>query len=332
MVDMNAHQRIFIWPGCDQRVADAIKEYLHRWGPYSKRSRSKPISSLIQEVIDPAVISYMSELPREYLDYFPSGSTTTPLSELIQKIGFTNTARAQRLLLRKFLDKVETQSLIDKCFIGTIETLQDLCLASDLKRPKKLKVRDTRLNGRRVNEYCRFCGSTAELTAFASGSDAVEPVGDEKLLRLSSSFCAKHRPLQPDGQWNASYKKAKRSTAHFDQELIRLCRQAADQTQVLAQSNDSLVDTYIYHLIKKNSLDRGDESKLRHLARRMADAKLTDRKKLIALLYKFGAAQPQIAELLGISRQAVFKALTSIPEEFRALPSLKDSPCFIKFD
>jgi len=332
MVDMNTHQRIFIWPDCDQRVADAIKEYLHRWEPYSKHSRSKPIRHLIQEVIDPAFISYMSELPDEYLDYFPGGSTATSLSELIKKIGFTNTARAQQLLLRQFLNTVSTESLIDKCFIGTSETLKDLCLASDLKRPKKLKVRDTRLNGRRVYEYCRYCGSTAELTAFASGSDAVEPVGDEKLLRLSSSFCAKHRPLQPDGQWNASYKKAKRSTAHFDQELIRLCRQAANQTRVLAQSNDSLVDTYIYHLIKKNFLDRGDESELRHLARRMADAKLTDRKKQIVLLYKFSATQSQIAELLGISRQAVFKALASIPEEFSTLPSLKDSPCFLKLD
>lgn len=332
MVDMKNPQRITIWEECDQRIAVAVEQFLLSWGPYSKHSRSKSIDHLIQKLIDPAIASYLGELPDGYSDFFPGGGTATSLSELIRQIGLSNTTRAQRVLLRQFLSTVATQSLIDKRFVATFETLLDLCRACDIKRPKKSKVRDTRLNGRRIGEYCRYCGAMAELTAFASGSNEIEPVGEEKLLRLSSSFCKEHRPLLSDGQWNASYKKATRTAVLFDQEQMRLCRQAANLGQVLAQSNDPLVDSYIYHLIKKNFLNRGDESELRNLARRMADAKLTDRKKQIALLYQFAATQSEIAERLGITRQAVFKALASIPWEFRTLPQLKNSPCFLKLD
>lgn len=58
-------------------------------------------------------------------------------------------------------------------------------------------------------------------------------------------------------------------------------------------------------------------AELRNLARRIVDKRLTDRKKAIIMMIASGQNQSQVAEALGIERQAVFKALATIPDDFR---------------
>ena len=65
------------------------------------------------------------------------------------------------------------------------------------------------------------------------------------------------------------------------------------------------------------TLHLADEAELRNLARLMVDMKLTDRRKQILVLQKFGFNQSEIARRLEIERQAVSKALRSIPDCFR---------------
>lgn len=89
-----------------------------------------------------------------------------------------------------------------------------------------------------------------------------------------------------------------------------------------------MVDGYIYHYVRKHCLRPGDEAELRDHARWMADEKLSDRKKQMVMLQRYGASQSEIARRLGIERQAVFKALAAIPSEFRQLPNLPGFPSY----
>ena len=64
------------------------------------------------------------------------------------------------------------------------------------------------------------------------------------------------------------------------------------------------------------TLTLAEEAELRDLARLMVDSRLSDRKKQILMLQRLGFNQSAIARRLGIERQAVSKAIASIPEIF----------------
>jgi DNA-binding CsgD family transcriptional regulator len=227
-------------------------------------------------------------------------------------VGVDAMVRVQRQLLRAFVLTGEQQSKRDQRFIATLETLIELVWACKRKQSVKRDVRG--LNGQRVKGFCRFCGTLAELASFVGGEGQR---GADEQLRLSNLYCAAHRPKLPNGEWNPAYRKAKRSVAQFDLELIRLSRQCASRGIPQAKSGDELVDSYIHHYILGHTIQPADEAKLRNLARLMADTKLSDRKKQILMLQRFDFNQSEIARRLGIERQAVSKAIASIPEIFR---------------
>ncbi len=126
-----------------------------------------------------------------------------------------------------------------------------------------------------------------------------------------------HRPKLPNGAWNPAYRQARRSLAQFDLELNRLRLQSARLAAPQVMSGDRLIDSYIHLYVMGQALRPGDEVDLRNQARRMVDLELSDRKKQMLMLQWYGLNQSEIARRLGIERQAVFKALQSIPAMFR---------------
>lgn len=99
--------------------------------------------------------------------------------------------------------------------------------------------------------------------------------------------------------------------------------QVMSGNQLEGMSDSQLVDSYIHHyLAGENLRRRGSTLELAELpelsnhARLMVDAKLSDRKKQILMLQLYGLNQSEIARKLGIKRQAVSKALASIPIKF----------------
>lgn len=331
MVDMKNFPVIRIWEECDPTVAEAIGQFQDRWRPYSAASRGKRIDRLIQELIDPAVARYTALLPQQYLSYVPGAGTGLALSDIVRSVGLISMARLQRQLLRAFVSTQAGESPRDKRFIATLETLLDLIRACARKPATNSPLRYSNgksrgLNGRRPKEFCRFCGSSSELTTFST--DESQSRGAEDSLRLSGLYCIKHRPNLLNDKWSSAYRKAKRSLAHFDTELARLIQQSGNWRKIQAQSGDLLVDGYIYHYVRKHCLRPGDEAELRDHARWMADEKLSDRKKQMVMLQRYGASQSEIARRLGIQRQAVFKALAAIPSEFRQLPNLPGFPSY----
>lgn len=115
---------------------------------------------------------------------------------------------------------------------------------------------------------------------------------------------------------NPVYKKATRSIAQFDLELGRLSRQCANRATPHAATGDPLIDDYFYLYFLGQTIQPADKAELRNQARSMVDAKLSDQKKQILALQKRGLNQSTIAQSLGVSRQAISKALASVPNTF----------------
>ncbi|WP_216891673.1 MULTISPECIES: LuxR family transcriptional regulator [Pseudomonadota] len=308
---------IVIWEGCDPTVSEAIEQFEDRWRPYSASSRRYPIVGLLQELIDPAVAAYTATLPQRYLGHIPGAGTGVGLSGIIRLVGLDAMVRMQRQLLRQFIKTEDRQTPRDRRFVATLESLIGLVWDCACKRPVKSKVRDTRLNGERLQGFCRFCGSLAELTSFAGGSDDPKADDPEEKLRLSSLYCLDHRPKLPSGAWNPVYRQARRSLAQFDLELARLNQQCAKPATAQVKSGDQLVDSYFFHYVAGQTLQPADKAELRNQARLMVDSKLSDRKKQMLMLQWSGLNQSEIARKLGIERQAVSKALAAIPAMFR---------------
>ncbi|KAB0720038.1 LuxR family transcriptional regulator [Pseudomonas aeruginosa] len=316
MVDMKNDPTIVIWEGCDPTVSEAIEQFEDRWRPYSASSRRYPIVGLIQELIDPAVAAYTATLPQRYLGHIPGAGTGVGFSGIIRLVGLDAMVRMQRQLLRQFIKTEDRQTPKDRRFVATLESLIGLVWDCACKRPTKSKVRDTRLNGERLQGFCRFCGSLAELTSFAGGSDDPKADDPEEKLRLSSLYCLDHRPKLPSGAWNPVYRQARRSLAQFDLELARLNQQCAKPATAQVKSGDQLVDSYFFHYVAGQTLQPADKAELRSQARLMVDSKLSDRKKQMLMLQWSGLNQSEIARKLGIERQAVSKALAAIPAMF----------------
>ena len=316
MVDMKNDPTIVIWEGCDPTVSEAIEQFEDRWRPYSASSRRYPIVGLIQELIDPAVAAYTATLPQRYLGHIPGAGTGVSFSGIIRLVGLDAMVRMQRQLLRQFIKTEDRQTPKDRRFVATLESLIGLVWDCACKRPTKSKVRDTRLNGERLQGFCRFCGSLAELTSFAGGSDDPKADDPEEKLRLSSLYCLDHRPKLPSGAWNPVYRQARRSLAQFDLELARLNQQCAKPATAQVKSGDQLVDSYFFHYVAGQTLQPADKAELRSQARLMVDSKLSDRKKQMLMLQWSGLNQSEIARKLGIERQAVSKALAAIPAMF----------------
>lgn len=317
MVDMKNDPTNLIWEGCDPTVSEAIGQFEDRWRPYSASSRRYPIVGLLQELIDPAVAAYTATLPQRYLGHIPGAGTGVSFSGIIRLVGLDAMVRMQRQLLRQFIKTEDRQTPRDRRFVATLESLIGLVWDCACKRPTKSKVRDTRLNGERLQGFCRFCGSLAELTSFAGGSDDPKADDPEEKLRLSSLYCLDHRPKLPSGAWNPVYRQARRSLAQFDLELARLTQQCAKPATAQVKSGDQLVDSYFFHYVAGQTLQPADKAELRNQARLMVDSKLSDRKKQMLMLQWSGLNQSEIARKLGIERQAVSKALAAIPAMFR---------------
>ncbi len=314
MVDMKNRSTIAIWKGCDPTVADAIRRFRDCWEPYSAASKRYPIARLVEELIDSVVATYTTTLPSRYLGHVPGAGTGVAFSEIMRLVGAEAMVRVQRRLLRAFVLTEDQQSKRDQQFIATLETLIELVWGCKRKQPANRNVRG--LNGQRLKVFCRFCGSLAELASFAESVKDEGQRGIDEKLRLSNLYCAAHRPKLPDDGWNPEYRKAKRSVAQFDLELIRLSRQCASRGTPQAKSGDELVDSYIHNYMLGQTLTLAEEAELRDLARLMVDSRLSDRKKQILMLHRLGFNQSAIARRQGIERQAVSKAIASIPEIF----------------
>lgn len=323
----SALPNVNIWESCDASISIAIEEFSEQSAPYSTFSRRYPILRLIKEVIDPAVVAYMKTLPDDYMGFVPGAGREMGYSEVTRLLGFDSMVRVQRQLLRHFLKTRDKHTSRDKCFIATLESLADLIFCCMYKQPKiSTAAADINLNTQRRQGFCEFCGNLTELSSFIKAlmtgqPNNIEPT-EEKKFELSHKYCTEHRSQLMSGEWNPAYKQAKRSLTQFNIELRRLSLQCTLRAIPNAQSGDQLVDAYFFQYMLSQTLSPSDKAELRNLARLMVDSKLSDNKKKMLVLQKFGFSQYEIGQKLlnrkqqPMTRQAVSKALAAIRKPF----------------
>jgi hypothetical protein len=80
---------------------------------------------------------------------------------------------------------------------------------------------------------------------------------------------------------------------------------------------NALIYEFRRRIVDDRNLYLYDESKLSDAARTLVDHGMSDQKKLIVMMRRAGATGAGIARRLGISRQAVSKAMNTVPMPYR---------------
>lgn len=317
MVDMSASEtEIQVWPNCSPIMEAAVRELVANWRPYSSSARRFPIRRLVEQLIDPAIALLCVDAA--FHRYMLGAPGTTTLSDLIHSIHYKGAMQAQRVLIRQYISATRHTGEQSREVIGTLETLVEVIGACGRKRPARSRcaVEGVNQNAQRNRDFCEVCGQPSELAHLINTGDWPESADTDYALHLSNRYCASHRPRHADGTWNPQYQRAKRSKNLFNLELARLTEQSAQRT--LSPKHDTpAAELFAFHITHSNGLTAADEGALREQARLMIDARLTDAKKQMLILRASGLSQSDIARRMGISRQAVSKALGSIPSSFQ---------------
>lgn len=311
-----SESRIEVRDGCEMQVEAAINEFSDRWKPYSTRSKGCSIFALIQDVVDQAWERYVSALPAALggrilckipmLSIFARAHGFMALEDSI--ISIHSYGRLYGM----------DSSSIDE-FEATLDTLRIFAYRCRSKKPKRLAIaplgRVRRLNARRAHEYCELCGQPSELEAFRRDESKWE--NDESVAYFSARYCKAHRPKQHDGSYSAEYKRAVRQKSRFEEELSRLEKQTGCISELRADSGNRAVDQFIYAVITRDALYLDEEGVLRNIAHLLVQKNVSDRKKEIISLLASGKKGTEVALMLGISPQAISKALKLVPQRFR---------------
>jgi hypothetical protein len=211
------------------------------------------------------------------------------------------------------------------------DTLRDFAVACHRKHTQRALM----------PSICEFCEAPTELSAGVP-SFAKKPKNPSGQLHLSALFCTFHRPSvskiseSPSSPVRSHYRKERRNKPEFDIELYRLDRHARGWSSDMRPSEmcrskgceeikEELVNEYISRLVayKMNAMQdykeriNFQEIGIRLVARDLLYRKITDIKKIIMMLLASGLNQTAIAKKLKLGKQAVSKALLSVPAEYR---------------
>jgi hypothetical protein len=293
---------IFIFPGCNARVASAVNMFSKRWGRYSAKSRRYQIYGLIADIVDGAWCDYVTSLPGDYPGSVLCGKTFL-LSLFAEQKGF-RCLDDQLLSIMRYVELRRGDINPDQIHIefgATVSTLREFASRCGAKMPK---------NARRPSPHCELCGDATELTSVRRGADSPTEDRNEKAT-LSGRYCSKHRPKLHDGTWNLAYRRARRSKEEFDRQIYQIEHHTSDVSDPSIAQRKGLWDPYLWDVARKSDLFLLDDERIRNVVRELVDSKANDRKRQVFMLLDSGAKKAEIARQLGVSRQAISKMVSS---------------------
>ena len=298
---------------------------------------------LFREIVGTAWLDYVGALPAQH----PGRrlALAVDLSECVHESGFDGVAirlerlvRDARLLAGQKIAEQSTNSQIliefavhtvslqqdetvDFVFDQTVSSLITIAGHSARKRPLSSIAVD-HVNAVRGNEHCRFCGEPSEVLFYLRSDladrEACWPHDHGSLVpSLSGQYCRQHRPRNHDGSWNAEYKRAKRSERTFAVEASRLTKQSTSTSKRIVSSGANATDHFYLAVINQTLCYPNEQNELRNLANQLVRNKVSDMKKAMVTLRAAGLTQAAISRRLGVSQQAVSKALAKVPQAYR---------------
>lgn len=300
-------QNIDAFSGCTPVMASAVENLCDRWESYSTKSRSYSIFSLFEELIVPAWATYASTLPEHHL------GRDISLVKMAQLYGFDVIEKFVHLSIRMFMNA----EIYDPEFVETLDTILVVAEACKTKPPKK-QPRYGALANRLFNNYCEFCGAHTELAAKNNG-ESQAGFENDSMARLSAKYCSTHRPKNfLDGSRNHEYLWAVRHKLEFKIELKRLNCQSNFMAKPNAGTGDANLDQFYFKLLAHLPVYSTDICFLRNEARQIVDLRVNDKKKQIIMMRAAKYSLAKIADEVGAnSRQAIGKAISSVPKKFR---------------
>lgn len=299
---------------CDSAIRHATAAYLESMK--SRPSRGRPIShpKRLKIIVDPAWKSYVDNL-EVYQELKKILLSFTP-SQFVRENGFFKMEDWCIDTIRLFNSETLNSSSNPDVFglKDTIAELRAFALECRLIQrsfePVAPIQRSREFNTKQARWFCKDCGDLTEFRKYIQ-DEAEWGKYDEDLRRPSKTYCETHRPLlQEDQTTNSLHKRVARSHQTFEIELARLERQSSSWRKLIAGSGCHYIDEFFRVIIEKNALYPDDESRIRDIARKLVDNRISDNKKRIMVLYRYGKNQSEIARILKISRQGISKSIS----------------------
>jgi DNA-binding CsgD family transcriptional regulator len=123
--------------------------------------------------------------------------------------------------------------------------------------------------------------------------------------------CSGHRPKNHNGKWNPNYLRARRSKEKFEREIFKINHHTGNVPDISIARDKRIGDPFLWNLAHQLDIVLLENERNRNLARQLVDARISIRKRQIIMLLAAGETQSAIAKKLGVSRQAISKAISS---------------------
>jgi len=307
-----------LWANCAPQVSTSIKRVSRQWEPFSADGSKRDILQIAIRELDPAIKHYAAQFPRDHIIRHlkpPGFYSIDGLCEIGQSIGLIKLSGQIREISETYIRHTPNWNFSDKlgdtlqCLWHTLEEL-DLYAQSGPHPHSEENKRGT---------LCRLCGEFTEQSNYQNQKQwpAIDHLDSKSgTLKLSAHYCQSHRTAI-GRKHEAEHKSAKRKEEAFEIELRRL-RFFTCHSRVPANEdmNPTLVRFFNLHQAE-SELSLLDRRELRNLARDLVDTKMNDQKKMIVAMLTQGKSKSEIAAEQGLTRQAIHKAIKSIPERFR---------------
>lgn len=316
----------FVSKDCSELMRKSIEQFFESAITNKKRGRQITVFTRMQKFIDPAWIEYSERVKTDTnLGILISGFLP---SEFAREKGFLKLEDWCIAIIRHINQEhltSENKAVLE--LYGTIAELRSVALKCRLMKSKFKPVtnnnRSRNFNIQNTPLLCRICNAPTELRTFAA-----TPINwvteDFDVRRPSKIFCAEHRPVRSNSsKISSSYQQFLRQEKLIEIEFTRLHRQSFSWHEPRAESGNALVDEFIRLTAQKNFLYPDDEPLFQQLANKIVRSRVKDTKKKIVVALRAGKTQAEVAKLMGISQQSVFKAIAKIPKEFRFDRDLK---------
>lgn len=331
--------RIAITRGCDPRITMAVRSFDAACSPsYTVTSKRWSVWRLVGEHIEPAVVeAFERRQPGYYTSWFgPGGLTRWMRANRSVAIADRRLKSLHRAVDERLKPSVETlRNLID-----FVVGLQPKRVVPDEVKPLKGAPRLVRLRRAEFEPYCELCWRLSQRSEAIEreGSTYLEPLDSGGPTRwLSDRFCSRHDPKDP----GTSYRRDLRYRDGLESAMRSLRQVVNDdpsfRAAIAGDDSNSKCPPDIRGLDLTNRAYSAFSPlvmRMRWHAYQIARHRPADSTISAVQLARQGHQQAEIARRLGLTPQAVSKALRqargvfdfSMPRDLVWMPDPADAP------
>jgi hypothetical protein len=340
LVDM----RVFVRckRNCYPPLAVAIEQLCREWNEDPASRRGKIVFSKLAKTVDVVLLNYRAELVSR-CGRRPAGSSLN-FSHYLRQFGRrwteTKILSLHRLLRRSLESSPPVRHLLQDILGGTtghnvtpastvspetakmlyelLDTLDALISLTNVVtsfRPKARLVNGVNIRKQSWNNLCRFCGQLTEMQALAE-QNVIRCRKDNAPQRLNPSLCRKHRTRNEKGEALSAYRSLKRNEPELQREIEALSWASVRKGPEQPGFENELLYEFRRRIVDQQNLHLYSEAELADQARCLMQHGMNDQKKLIVMMRCANERAIVIARHLGITRQAVYKAIQTVPPRY----------------